>query len=188
MGPDIQGGAIVFGGSIDLLVLLLLQHRLSKPLNYGTVFVLLTLLAGLIMGPTVGSLAAFGPNQAGYMRFPAFEQWRLVMIGNHISHVDFLATFQLMAGSVMRTALIIHLMSELIGGRLQKYRQAVMLCSTAIMSLPSLLKMSDIRGQKLIHDYFYSYSVWFGIAITAVLLAAAYFPRRKGEDPNESVA
>ncbi|MFC3770824.1 endospore germination permease [Paenibacillus sp. GCM10012303] len=174
MDPSIRGGALVFGGSMDLLVLLLLQHKADKPLNYGTVFVLLTILAGLIMGPTVGSTAAFGPSQAGNMRFPAFEQWRLVMIGNQISHVDFLAAFQLMAGSMTRTALVIHLLATLLGSRFPRFRLAIALICTVVMSLPSLLTVSDIRMQELIHAYFYTSSLWFGLALTAVLLVAAY--------------
>jgi spore germination protein (amino acid permease) len=185
IGPDLRGVAIVFGGSIDLLVLLLLQHKLSKPLNYGTIFVLLTLLLGLIMGPTLGSISVFGPFQAENLRFPAFEQWRLVMIGRHISHVDFLAAFQLMAGSIVRTALIVHLLAELTGGRSQIYRQTVMLCSAAIMSLPSLLKVSDIRMQEVIHRYFYTYSIWFGVVLMAVLFTITHVPQRK-RGSNES--
>ncbi|UVI32992.1 GerAB/ArcD/ProY family transporter [Paenibacillus spongiae] len=188
--PDIRGGAIVFGGSMDLLIILLLQYKLKKPLNYGTLFVLLTILIGLIMGPTIGATAAFGPFQAGNMRFPAFEQWRLVMLGRQISHVDFLAVFQLMSGSVLRTALIIHLVSETLGGRSIKpiFRQSLMLSVTAIMSLPTLMELSDILVQKLIHNYFYTYSLWFGIIITGILLAAVCLPKKKkGGKANESV-
>ncbi|MGO4500257.1 endospore germination permease [Paenibacillus sp. 2RAB27] len=185
-GSDLSGSVVVFGGSIDLMVLLLIQHKLSKPLNYGVIFVLLTLLIGLIMGPTLGSIAAFGPYQAENLRFPAFEQWRLVMLGRQISHVDFLAAFQLMAGSVVRTALIIHLLTELAAAYSQKNRQVVMLLSAAILSLPSLLKVSDIRMQKIIHHYFYTYSLWFGVALTAVLFMIIYLPQRKGKG-NESI-
>jgi spore germination protein KB len=186
LSSNLLGGVIVFGGSIDLMVLLLLQHKLSKPLNYGTIIVLLTLLMGLILGPTVGAIAAFGPFQAENLRFPAFELWRLVMIGSHISHVDFLAVFQLMAGSVVRTALIIHLLSELTGGRSHKYRQTATLCIAAILSIPSLLRVSDIRMQEIIHHYFYTYSFGFGVALTAILFTITYVPQRKGSG-NESV-
>ncbi|MGG1551356.1 endospore germination permease [Paenibacillus ferrarius] len=186
LGPELSGGVVVFGGSIDLMVLLLIQHKLSKPLNYGVIFVLLTLLIGLIMGPTLGSIAAFGPYQAENLRFPAFEQWRLVMIGKQISHVDFLAAFQLMAGSIVRTALIIHLLSELAAVQFRKYRQAVMLLSAAILSLPSLFKISDIRMQEIIHHYFYTYSLWFGVVITGVLFTISYIPQRKGNS-SESI-
>lgn len=177
--PALQGGAIIFGGSIDLMVLLFLQHKLSKPLNYGTVIILLTLLVGLILGPTMGSIASFGPSQAANLRFPAFEQWRLVMIGRHISHVDFLAVFQLMAGSIVRTSLMIYIFAELIGDQIRKYRQIVMLCGVALMSIPSLIDASDIWMQDVIHHYYYNYSLYFAVVLTAALFAITYLPKRK---------
>ncbi|WP_171654932.1 endospore germination permease [Paenibacillus foliorum] len=180
IGPNLHGGVIVFGGSIELLVLLLLQHKMSKPINYGTMFVLLTLLVGLIAGPTLGSLSAFGPSEAGNMRFPAFEQWRLVMIGDYISHVDFLAVFQLMAGSVTRSALLLHLLSELIIGRFPRFRQTVVGCCAALVSIPSLMQISDTTMQEAIHRYFYTFSFIFGIAMLAALYVFSFIPKRKG--------
>ncbi|WP_158602200.1 endospore germination permease [Cohnella endophytica] len=180
IGPDVHGGVVVVGGSIELLVLLLLQPKMSKPMNYGTIFILLTLLVGLIIGPTLGSLSAFGPSEAGNMRFPAFEQWRLLMLGDYISHLDFLAAFQLMAGSVTRTALLMYLLSELILGRFPKYRQIVIGCGTALVSVPSLLQLSDIAMQAAIHHYFYMISLLFGCGILAALFAFSFFPVRKG--------
>ncbi|WP_256709600.1 GerAB/ArcD/ProY family transporter [Paenibacillus sp. FSL H8-0548] len=180
IASELMGSVVVFGGSMDLLILLLIQHRLKKPLNYGTIFILLSLLVGLIMGPTLGAIASFGPFQAENFRFPAFEQWRLVMIGSSISHVDFFAVFQLMAGSVIRTSLIVHLLCELAGGHSQKFRQTVMLIISVIISLPSLLRLSDIVMQKLIHDYFYTYSLWFGVTLTTLLFLITFVPQWKG--------
>ncbi|ARK32704.1 endospore germination permease [Halalkalibacter krulwichiae] len=70
----IRGVLVVLGGSVDLLVLFVLQQYVNKPISYKYLFILITLLTGLILGPTIGSLAAFGPNVAADMRFPAFEQ------------------------------------------------------------------------------------------------------------------
>ncbi|WP_186438252.1 GerAB/ArcD/ProY family transporter [Cohnella terricola] len=182
IASDIRGGMIVFGGSIEMLMLVVLQHKLKKPLNYGTIVILLTLLFGLILGPTLGSLSAFGPNIAGTLRFPAFEQWRLVTVGEYISHVDFLAVFQMMAGSIARTALLIYLLSELIGMHNPRRRQAAMIGGAALMALPSLLHVSDLWMQTVIHDHFYVSSFIFGLAAIAILFPLTYLPgSKKGE-------
>jgi len=178
--PGLHGGMIVVGGSIELLVLLMLQHKMKKPLNYGTIFILLTLLVGLIFGPTLGTLSAFGPSEGGNLRFPAFEQWRLVMIGDYISHVDFLAAFQLMSGTILRTALILHIISEVIGIGRQTFRQLFMLFFTILISVPSLIQMSDIQVQTFIYRYFFKYSLLFGVAVAAILFALTFLPQRKG--------
>ncbi len=91
--PVVYGTIIILGGSADLLVLLLLQHHLKKSFSLMNLFLLITILVGLILGPTMGSLSSFGPAVASDKRFPAFEQWRLITLGEYISHVDFLAYF-----------------------------------------------------------------------------------------------
>lgn len=181
----LHGSEIVLGGCVDLIMLLLLQQNLRKPMKYRHVFILLTLLIGLIIGPTIGSITAFGPTQAENLRFPAFEQWRLVMIGGYISHVDFLAVFQLLAGSMIRTALIIFLLSSLLGGQSQKPKKGLLIVCTLLVSSLSIYKVSDIKLQDIIQYYFYSFSFWFGIVLTATLVTICCIPKRK-EQSNES--
>ncbi|WP_205127052.1 endospore germination permease [Paenibacillus ginsengarvi] len=178
--PNLNGSVIVVGGSVELLLLLLIQHNMRRPVDYKTLFVLLTLLVGLIAGPTFGSLSAFGPAEAGNMRIPAFEQWRLLMLGDYISHVDFLAAFQLMSGSVTRTALLVHLLPQLLTGRSGKFRQTIMVVGAAIASIPSLLQVSDITMQGAIHNYFYLSSFLFGIVLITGLFAITCIKRKKG--------
>ncbi|MFD0958458.1 GerAB/ArcD/ProY family transporter [Paenibacillus chungangensis] len=180
--PYLYGGVVIFGGSIDLIALLMLQHRMEKPIKYGTIFVILSLLVGLILGPCMGSLAAFGPAAASNLRFPAFEQWRLVIIGRYINHVDFLAAFQLMAGSLVRAALCIHVWSELIGNQLSaKTRQFVIIGGTLLMALPSLLKPSDIMFQSIMQRYYYKLSLLYGVLFVAVLYGLTYIrPKKEG--------
>lgn len=183
IASDIHGIAIILGCSIDLLFILFIQHRLNKPLGYGSIIILLTLLMLLIMGPTIGSITAFGPHYAGTLRFPTFEQWRLVSIGRYISHIDFLAVFQLMAGSIVRTALILLLLSQLISGDLKKPRKSIMIISAIMISLPSLFKFSDIKMHEIVQKQFYIYSLWFGIALTIVLFTIRYIPSKKEKNP-----
>lgn len=184
LSAQLGGGAIVVGGSIDLIILLMLQHRMKKPMNFLTLFILLTLLIGLILGPTLGSITAFGPTEASNLRFPAFEQWRLVMLGEYISHVDFLAAFQLLSGSIIRAGVCIYVLSEVVVIRKPKPRQIALLIGTLLMSLPALLQVSDIWMQQVIHDYFYSYSLIWGMAVTFILFGLTYLSRKKAGRPS----
>ncbi|MFF2888728.1 endospore germination permease [Paenibacillus sp. NPDC057967] len=184
LSAQLGGGAIVVGGSFDLIILLLLQHRMNKPLNFLTIFILLTLLIGLILGPTLGSITAFGPIEASNLRFPAFEQWRLVMLGEYISHVDFLAAFQLLAGSIIRAGVCIYVLSEVVVIRKAKPRQIILFVGALLMSLPALLQVSDIWMQQVIHDYFYNYALIWGIAVTFILFVLTYITRSKAGRPS----
>ncbi|WP_284641639.1 endospore germination permease [Paenibacillus silviterrae] len=180
ISPTLRGLEVVFGGSMDLLLLLLLLPKLNKPLRYSTLFWILTLLVGLVMGPTMGAIAAFGPDLAGQMRFPAFELWRLVMIGRYISHIDFLAVFQMLAGSVIRSALCMYLAAELTGKLFTHYRHSVLFGVSALFSAMPLLHLSDITFQRIVHDYFYRYSVILGIIAVIGLLVIRCIPNREG--------
>ncbi|RED89189.1 GerAB/ArcD/ProY family transporter [Cohnella phaseoli] len=186
ISADLRGAIIVFGGSIELLLLVVMQHQLKKPLNYGTILLAMTLLVALTFGPCVGSLTAFGPNIAGTLRFPAFEQWRLVSLGEYISHVDFLAVFQMMSGSITRTALQLYLISELIGIRGPVWKQVAMIVAALVMALPSLLNFSDLWVQRTIHDHFYMSSFIFGIAVILILFIVSRLPARGKVRRNEN--
>lgn len=123
--PVIKGSIIILGGSADFLVLLLIQHHLKKSFTKGNLFLLITILVILILGPTMGSLSSFGPAVASDMRFPAFEQWRLITLGNYISHVDFLAVFQLLSGELIRVSLGLFLLSDMVKGHLQPVKKSI---------------------------------------------------------------
>ncbi|MBD3921980.1 endospore germination permease [Paenibacillus sp. PR3] len=180
-GPVLHGAGIVFGGCMDLMVILLLQYKMKKPLNIPFIFVSVFLLVGLILGPVTGEIAAFGPNVASNMRFPAFEQWRLVMIGPEISHVDFLAVFQMMVGGVIRNALCLYLLAELIQWRPAAFPRAVMAAVSVLFCLIPIFKISDIWFQSFVQRYFYMFSIVFGIAMTCLLLIISNLsPKKEG--------
>ena len=50
---------------------------------------MLAILVGLTLGPLIGAITEFGPNEATKQRYPAYEEWGLVTIGRYIEHLDF---------------------------------------------------------------------------------------------------
>jgi len=179
--PILKGTIIILGGSADLLVLLLLQHHLKKSFTLIQLFVLITILVGLIMGPTMGTLSSFGPAVASDMRFPAFEQWRLITLGEYISHVDFLAVFQLLSGEIIRVALGLYLIGNMIKNKAQpSKRKHVFVVSTLLLGFLSLIPLSDIWVQTMVGKYFYPLAFLFAVFISLVLFIISYLPMKKG--------
>ncbi|MGD6903336.1 GerAB/ArcD/ProY family transporter [Bacillus infantis] len=179
--PIVKGTIIILGGSADLLVLLLLQHRLKKPLTGQNLFVLITILAGLILGPTMGCLSSFGPTLAANMRFPAFEQWRLITLGEYISHVDFLAVFQLLSGEIIRISLGLYLLTNM----LKDYpafsnKKQMFVVVSLLLGILTLAPVSDMWVQMIIGHFFYPAAFAFAVFITLALLIISYLPVRKG--------
>ncbi len=180
--PIIKGTTIVLGGSADLLVLLLLQHHLKKSFSFMNLFFLITILAGLIIGPTMGSLASFGPAVAADMRFPAFEQWRLVTLGEYISHVDFLAMFQFLSGEIIRISLGLFLLSDMVKSQMQSSKKKhVFVAMSLLLGLLTLLPLSDMWVQMIIGKYFYPMAMVGAAAISLALLLISYLPMKKGQ-------
>ncbi|WP_338449492.1 endospore germination permease [Niallia oryzisoli] len=179
--PIIKGTIIILGGSADLLVLLLLQHHLKKSFSLMNIFSLITILVGLILGPTTGTLSSFGPALAADMRFPAFEQWRLITLGEYISHVDFLAMFQLLSGEIIRISLGLYLLSDMIKGHLQvSKKKHVFVAASLLLGLLTLIPLSDMWVQTLIGRYFYPTAMINAAAISLALLIISYLPMKKG--------
>jgi spore germination protein KB len=179
--PVIKGSIIILGGSADLLVLLLLQHHLKKSFTYLNLFFLITILVGLILGPTMGSLSAFGPVVATDMRFPAFEQWRLISLGEYISHVDFLAVFQLLSGEIIRVSLGLFLLGDMLKGHEFPIRKKHVFAVTSILlGLLTLLPLSDMWVQSMIGKYFYPAAFVSAMFISLVLLVISHLPMKKG--------
>jgi len=180
MGNSLQGIAIVVGGSMDLLFILFLQNNINGNMKYRSILLLLTMLIILALSSTIGIIASFGPFFAGNIRFPTFEEWRLAFIGRYISHVDFFAVFQLLTGSLIRTTLVVHILTQLTKVKTTIKQRIYIMISVLLICLPSLLQVSDIQVQLFIDQYFFLYSLCFGIGMTTVLLIIRYLPSRKG--------
>ncbi|MBM4764761.1 endospore germination permease [Bacillus sp. B15-48] len=178
--PILKGTIVILGGSADLLVLLLLQHHLKKSFTLFQLFLLITILVGLILGPTMGSLSSFGPTVAADMRFPAFEQWRLITLGEYISHVDFLAVFQLLSGEIIRVSLGLYLLASLVKGPLPASKKMhVFVVASLLLGLLTIIPISDMWVQTMIGRYFYLAAFIFAMFISLALLIISYLPLKK---------
>lgn len=184
-GPVLKGSMIVVGGTTDLLLLLLLQRKLKKPLNYIGLVILITLLCGLVIGPVTGSLAAFGPSVAASLRFPAFEQWRLLIVGKRISHVDFLAILQLMSGSLVRIALMLFLLTDILETKSIRFRRWWTSGVALALVVMILMPISDITMQHFMEFLYFPGLVLFGLAMLLILFIASFIPPGRGMSRNE---
>lgn len=179
--PILKGTIVIFGGSADMLVLLLLHHHLKKSFTLINLFLFITILVGLILGPTMGSLSSFGPAVASDMRFPAFEQWRLITLGEYISHVDFLAVFQLLSGEIIRISLGIYLLGNMVKGESPVLKKKhVFFVVSFLLALLTVIPLSDMWVQSLVGKYFYPAASFFVVLISLALLIISYLPVRKG--------
>ncbi|KKI93069.1 hypothetical protein WQ54_06065 [Bacillus sp. SA1-12] len=105
---------------VELFIIMIIPHVDNKTMTTKKIFLIGGIIVGLMLGPTIGAITEFGPDQASIYRYPAFEQWRILTIGNYFSHVDFFAIYQWLAGGVLRTSLYVLIASYLLTRKKQK--------------------------------------------------------------------
>jgi len=66
------------GALFELVLVVFLQQHVSSRLRLSSLLLLSVLLIGLTVGPLAGAIAIFGPFEAAALRYPAFEQWKMV--------------------------------------------------------------------------------------------------------------
>ncbi|MBR7794421.1 endospore germination permease [Agaribacter marinus] len=183
VGPVIQGIMMVLGANVDFIILFLLQDQMKKQYSYFGLLSLIAVLTILILGPTLGSIASFGPEVASQMRFPAFEQWRLVSIGQHVSHLDYFAVFQLLSGVFIRLSLCIYVLWNIWNNSSSKLKWTIIGIIIMTLIVVTIPENSDVWIQKITQNYFYYGALIFGVYLTTILVLIGIFSN-KGENTN----
>ncbi|WP_400243780.1 endospore germination permease [Niallia sp. JL1B1071] len=106
MGPVWHSAFLTLGGIMEIFLVLLFQQHLKKKVNFLYLAIQSLFLIGITLGPLLAAISVFGPESASNQGYPAFELWRIATIGKYISHIDFFAIFQWLAGSFIRIALL----------------------------------------------------------------------------------
>ncbi|RNC97793.1 GerAB/ArcD/ProY family transporter [Lysinibacillus halotolerans] len=110
VSPIIKGSIYVLSALLEVYVIVLLQPYVQAPIKFKHLFVLITIFTILIFGPLTASLMEFGLTESVNFRYPAYEQWRILSIGEYISHLDFFALYQWLSGAVIRIGLHMYLL------------------------------------------------------------------------------
>jgi len=169
--PVLEGCIYVGGGLTELFILILLQDRLKTKVKYWSLSLLGIFLVILILGPVTGALAEFGPFEASELRYPAFEEWRLVKLGRYIQNVDFLSIYQWLSGAFARISIALLLMMELITGNTKDKPSKhgviwLMVFGVALIAIVAL-PISDAQFLAFLKNMYLPFSLY---ASTGVLL------------------
>ncbi|MFD0618733.1 endospore germination permease [Paenibacillus sp. GCM10027629] len=167
--PILRGMLYPGAGMVELFMFLLLQHHLSTKASYRGLAILAICLAGLTIGPYLGSIANFGREIAMELRFPVFEQWRLVTIGKYINHLDFISIYQWLSGAFIRISLAIFFIYDLtpIRSKLPKFIFCISVSIALILAVQ--FSMSDMVFMNWLYSYYYPITT-IGIIILSFIL------------------
>ncbi|SFJ76589.1 spore germination protein (amino acid permease) [Paenibacillus sp. UNC496MF] len=184
MLPMVHGCLYIGGGLVELIMLLLIQQHLRTNVKPWSIWLLALFLVFLVLGPVTGAIAEFGPFEAADLRYPAYEEWRLVSIGKYIRHVDFLSIYQWLTGAFARIALSLFLLTELMTpSSKKKIRTAWLIMLGVVILILVVLPVSDMQYLAFLKNYYLPGS----LGITTLVLATLFLitlrsKKRTGEN------
>jgi spore germination protein KB len=166
-GPIVSGGIYIFGGYAELVILLLLTHRMRETPSVKSMIALAAVLAMLTAGPLIGAIAEFGPPEAAKQKYPAWEQWRLVQIGRYIEHVDFFSLYQWLSGAWIRISLAVYLVADLFGERTRLASRTTLVFGAALVGAGAL-PIDPVLFRTFVARFYFPVSAAAALCILAV--------------------
>lgn len=164
--PVFQGILYAASGFSQLFMLLYIQHYIKTDIRYWMLGLNVLILLVLTLGPLYGAIVEFGPNEAANLRYPPFEEWRLITFGHYLEHADFLGIYQWTSGAFIGISFPLFSVVEIFGLRKGPKRTWVLVLLFGAAGALTLLPISDMK-------YFNSQRIaalGYLSAVTAILL------------------
>ncbi|SDN37947.1 spore germination protein (amino acid permease) [Paenibacillus sp. yr247] len=180
-GPTLTSIMLTCGASFELLSIVFLQHHVDTRIRLSSLCILALCVIGLTVGPLTGAIAIFGPFEAADLRYPAYEQWRMVTVGKYVSHLDFFSIFQWISGACVRTSMLMFLSVDVIGIKKKRTRTLIMAGISLFFLAVSLYPTSDNGIVLLIQNWYYPFMFGTGLGLLLIMLAMSILPIRRKE-------
>ncbi|WEG12127.1 endospore germination permease [Pullulanibacillus sp. KACC 23026] len=180
MIPVWHSAFLTLGGLMELFLVLLFQQHLLKRIRLIHLAILSVFLIGITIGPLLGAISVFGPEEASKQIYPAFELWRIATIGKYISHIDFFAIFQWLSGAFVRISLLGFLAMDLFNIQSKKVKAYFLAVVYLIFIAFAMLPINQEIILSLITNY-YTILIVIVFGGATVLLTALTIFKRKSE-------
>ncbi|MGR5973538.1 GerAB/ArcD/ProY family transporter [Bacillus cereus] len=159
--PVIKGTVYSLGSLLEVILIFFIQHKLKMNIKSRSFIMLGLVLIGLTLGPLLGSIAIFGPEEASNQRYPAYEEWRLLKIGKYIEHVDFFSIYQWLSGGFIRISFGLYIIGQLFSFKNEKKRNVLIGISSLITFVAVLLPISDIEFVRFFTKCLFSFNFFY---------------------------
>jgi spore germination protein KB len=180
--PFLKGIFYSLSGLTEIFVIILIQHHLTQKIKFKDIFWLGFVLIGLTIGPLSAAIMEFGPVEARNFAFPAYEEWKLLKIGEFISRLDFLAMFQWVSGAFFRIGLFLYIINQYLNKRKSKFFLPFLFL---MMYGTTFLKLDTYDINKFLYLYFLPFCLILVVSFTSVLTIFVFLSKRKENKPHE---
>ncbi|MGI8386464.1 endospore germination permease [Robertmurraya sp. P23] len=170
--PLFRGTIYVLAGLLELYIVVLIQPFSQEPITFKQLLIVMTVLTGLIFGPLSASIMEFGVVESVKHRYPAYEQWRVLNIGEYISNLDFFALYQWLSGALIRIGLFMYLLGHSLSRKRAEYRLNPKIVGMMYLLLlgVSLIKFESFTFYQII--YLYVLPITLAFFLLQILLSA----------------
>ncbi|MGE7604981.1 endospore germination permease [Peribacillus frigoritolerans] len=175
-------------GLAELVLLAFFQEKLSDKISRKVLFFLCLGLVFLLLGPLTAAIAEFGPSLAEAMRYPAFEQWRLLTIGKYIEHTDFFSIYQWLAGAYIRVSLALFLITEVFKLKTNNMKLGILFAVGFLMVVISIVPLSNFKFLHVTQTFYYPGALYFLLLLSAFLFIGTFISSKEGKKhENETI-
>ncbi|WP_438312936.1 endospore germination permease [Sporosarcina sp. FA9] len=179
--PVLKSAVFPASGFVEILLFLFIQQKVKDRFRWYHFAVMLFILMGLTLGPTIGAITEFGPIEATKQRYPAYEEWRLGSIGAFIQHFDFLSIYQWLTGGLIRVGLLLFIAADLLNMTGDRIRIARILGPAFFFATLSLFLLKDHVFTKIKGDYLLVGNFLFMLVLSLFLGIVAIFSGKKSK-------
>lgn len=151
--PVVKGMLYPASGIIELIFFIFIQHKIRGQIRFSHFVTMILILTVLTMGPLVGAITEFGPDEAARQRYPAYEEWGLVSIGRYFEHLDFISIYQWLSGALIRVGLILFIVIDLLNMSGERKKIWTFIAPVFILICLSLNFISDNTFDELKGKY-----------------------------------
>jgi len=180
--PTLRSMIVAGGGFLEMIILIFIQQHMSKPISYWSVSILAVILAGLTLGPLMGAITNFGTEMATQARYPAYDQWKLVVVTKYITHVDFMALYQWMSGALIRISLFLFIIIDMVPAKKKKHRLLFLIVIGILMFGLSINTRVDKQIELFVFGKYSLFSFSFLAVLTLIIASSTVFKiHKRGE-------
>lgn len=184
MVPVWKGMLYLGAGFVELTLLLFMQQYIRTKYSLISLLILALILIGLTFGPVTGAIAEFGTGEAEKLRYPAYEEWRLINIGRYIEHMDFLSIYQWFTGAFIRISLAMFLIVDILALKSKVRKMITLVLLFSLTVIISIIPYSDDRFLDILTSYVIPAMFWLMLAISLIMIGLVNWAhKRKGANP-----
>ncbi|MGE7625373.1 GerAB/ArcD/ProY family transporter [Viridibacillus sp. NPDC096237] len=179
--PVLKGMVYPASGFIELVLFLFLQHQIKDKIRWYHFTIMLLILMGLTLGPLVGAIIEFGPDEASKQTYPAYEEWGLISIGRFFEHLDFFSIYQWLTGAFIRVGVLLYVVVDIFNMNGKKKRIWLTLAPAFFFISLSLFLLSDTKFIEAKGSFLLPTTFFFFLILSLFLASVAFISGRSSK-------